>query len=399
MIKMTTITCTKCGTEIELSEALTKDIEKTVVEGERRKHAAELAKARIEVADLAKKKFEAEFAAEQRKAAAAQELEIKTLQSEAASEKETSKELREQLSDLMKELREERKAKENAELEMQKKLMVEENKIREEITKSADEKYRLKLEEGEKRLRDTQKALDEAQRKAAQGSQQLQGEILELDVENILKDAFHDDEIQPIAKGQKGSDIRQVVTSQGGMECGVILWEIKRTKNWTDGWIQTIKENLLLAKANIPIIVTNVMPKDTISDIRFVDSVLLCKPSSVVILATLLRKSLLDVSLQKALTKDRGTKADTLFSFVISHEFVHQIEAMAEIYSEMTAQVQRERTAYERFWAQREGQAKKLLMGTANIIGGIQGRIGSMAMPRIKGLDLFESGQDETKTE
>ncbi len=415
---MTTITCSKCGEEIELSEALTKDIEKTVIEAEHRKHAAELTKARTEAAaaakkeadsaikiakkeaeteiEIAKKKFEADSVAQQKKAAASQEIEIKTLQADAASEKEANKELRERLSELMKELREERKAKENAELEMQKKLATEESKIREEVTKSADEKYRLKLDESEKKLRDTQKALDEAQRKAAQNSQQLQGEILELDIENVLKETFRDDDIEPIAKGKKGSDIRQTVKSPRGTTCGVILWETKSTKAWTEGWIQTIKTNLLSAKANIPVIITTVMPRHVTEDIANVSGVWVCKPPLAVVLGTLLRKSLLDVGLQKALAQNRGTKADALFNFVVSHEFVHQVEAMIETYTEMTAQVQKERIAYEKFWALREGQAQKLLMGTANIIGGMQGQIGDTAMPKIKGLDLLESGDKET---
>jgi len=428
---MTTITCTKCGTEIELSEALTKDIEKTVLLAEHKKHEAELEKVRKEAdasaqksveltleierkklahevdaakkaadaeIEIAKKKFEAETLAVKKKASAENDLAIKELKAEAESEKKSNKELREKLGDLMTELREERKAKENVELEMQERMAKEETKIREEATKNADEKYRLKLAATDKKLSDTQKALDEAQRKAAQGSQQLQGEVLELNIEQILKDAFRDDGIDPIGKGVKGTDIRQTVRSPRGSECGIILWECKNHKNWKEEWIQTIKENLRSAKANVPIIVSNVLPKEISGDdIVNVNSVWVCRPNSVVILATLLRKGLLDVGLQKALAQNRGTKADALFGFVTSHEFVHQVEAMVETYTEMRAQVLKERTAYEKFWAQRDTQAQRLLMGTANIIGGMTGHIGATAMPKIKGLDLLEAGQEESK--
>ncbi len=425
---MNTITCTECGKEIEISEALTKDIEKTVIAAEHERHKVELEKAKKETAVLAKKEAEAELALEKKKyeseresnkkeAAAEieiakkrlesesaaqlrkittdQELEVKTLQEEAKAEKESNKELREQQSNLIKELREQRKANENAELEMQKKLATEESKIREEATKSADDKYRLKLAENEKKLLDTQKALDEAQRKAAQGSQQGQGEVLELDIENLLSEAFRDDEIEPIAKGVKGSDIRQTVKSPRGTACGVILWECKSHKNWKDEWLDTIKENLRSAKANIPIIVTNVLPKHIAEDIGNVGGVWVCKPKIAIVLGALLRKSLLDVGLQKAITQNRDTKADALFNFVTSHEFVQQVEAMIETYQEMREQVGRERTAYEKFWSQREKQAERLLSGTANIIGSMQGQIGHTAMPRIKGLDLLESGEPE----
>ncbi len=431
-ITMTTITCTKCGTEIELSEALTKDIEKTVLLAEHKKHETELEKVRKEADTMAKKsvestleierkkiaqeadalkkstdaeieiekkKFEAETLAIKKKAFAENDIAIKELKAEAESEKKSNKELREKLSELMTELREERKAKENVELEMQERMTKEEAKIREEATRDADEKYRLKLAATDKKLADTQKALDEAQRKAAQGSQQLQGEVLELDMEQVLRDEFHDDIIDPIGKGVKGSDIRQTVRSPRGSECGIILWECKSHKNWKEEWIQTAKENLRSAKANIPVIVSSVMPKQISGEIGNSNGVWVCKPSSIVILATLLRKGLLDVGLQKALAQNRGTKADALFGFVTSHEFVHQIEAMVETYTEMRAQVQKERTAYEKFWAQRDAQAQRLLMGTANIIGGMAGHIGATAMPKIKGLDLLEleAGQEELK--
>ena len=251
--------------------------------------------------EIAKKRMQSEIASSQKKAAAEQELMVQNLQAEASGAKETNKELRQQLTELMQNLREERKAKENAELEMQKKLSENESQIREEATKSADEKYRLKLAENEKKLSDTQKALDEAQRKAAQGSQQLQGEILELDMENAFKDAFREDDIEPIGKGVKGSDIRQVVKNNHGAGCGVMLWEIKRTKSWKDEWIGTIKSNLLDAKANTPIIITNIMPKHITEDIGFMNGVWICKPELAIVLASLLRKGLIDVHVQKTL--------------------------------------------------------------------------------------------------
>ena len=136
------------------------------------------------------------------------------------------------------------------------------------------------------------------------------------------------------------------------------------------------------------------MPKQVSEDIGNINGVWVCKPACSIILATLLRKGLIDVGRQKAQAQNRGTKAEALYGFVTSHEFVHQVEAMLETYNEMTVQVQKERTAYEKFWAQRENQAKRLITGTANIIGGMQGHIGETAMPKIKGLDLLESGDE-----
>lgn len=412
---MNTITCKKCGEPIEISEALQGQIEAQVLAAEHKKHEAEVAKIRADAADtakkqlasekellaeqlkndleIAKKKLELEAESKQKKVVFEQEMLIKTLRDDAESAKESNKELRDQLTELTKELREERKTRASVELEAEKKIAAEEVKIREEASKQADEKQRLNLAAKEKTISDLQKALEDAQRKAAQGSQQLQGEIMELDLESSLADAFKDDDVEPIAKGTKGGDIRQIVKSPRGTPCGVMLWELKRTKNWTDGWIPKLKEDLRAEKANIPILVTESMPKTISDDIGFLNGVWVCKPKAATILATLLRKSLLDAGLQKALAENRGTKADALYSFVTSHEFVQQIEAMVETYQEMTSQITKERTYYAKFWAEREAQAHRLLIGTANIIGSMQGHIGQASMPKIKGLELLESGE------
>lgn len=414
---MNTITCKNCGEKIEISAALQGQIEAQVLAAEHKKHEAELVKVKEEASalvkkqiadekellakqaesdlELTKKKLEAEAESKQKKVALEQELLIKSLKEDAESSKEGNKELREQLTELTKELREERKLRANVELEAEKKIAAEEGKIREEASKQADEKQRLNLAARDKTISDLQKALDEAQRKAAQGSQQLQGEIMELDLETALADAFRDDDIEPVAKGTKGGDIRHVVKSPRGTQCGVILWEIKRTKNWVDGWIPKLKEDLRAERANLPIIVTEVMPKTISDEIGHLNGIWVCKPNAAIVLAMLLRKSLLDAGLQKALAENRGTKADALYTFVTSHEFVHQIEAMVETYQEMTAQITKERTYYTKFWAEREAQAQRLLLCTANIIGSMQGHIGQASMPKIKGLELLEPGLDE----
>lgn len=414
---MNTIKCKNCGFEIEIDKALEGQIEARILAAEHKKHELELEKVKAEAAasakksaeaaaeqarkeaaddlEIAKKKLEAEMASEQKKAVAKQELLIQSLRDDAESAKEQSAKSREEQTELMKTLREEKVARANAELEAQKKLAVSEDKIREEATKQADEKQRLNLAAKEKTITDLQKALDEAQRKAAQGSQQLQGEIMELDFETVLAEAFRDDEIVPVAKGTKGGDILHTVKSPRSVACGVLLWEIKRTKNWTDSWIPKLKEDLRNAKANIPIIITEVMPKGIDGDMGQLNGVWICKPSMAVVLGVLLRKGLLDVGREKAIAEHRGTSAEALFNFVTSHEFIQQIESMVETYQEMTLQVQKERVAYEKMWSQREKQAQKLLLGTANIIGSMQAEVGQSLMPRIKGLDLLESGEDK----
>jgi hypothetical protein len=388
------IVCTYCGKDVELSEALTKDIEKTVLEEQHKKHIAELDRVKVEAEEKAVKLVDETLLKAQKEAAAKNEIQLKQIQAEAEEEKKENKELRTQLMELTVELRASRKIAENAELEMQKKLTEEESKIREQAEKSADEKQRLKLAEKDKQLEAARKANEDLQRKLNQGSQQLQGEILELDLEDALTNEFRDDLITPVEKGVKGADIKQIVRSPRGTECGVILWEIKRTKAWTESWIQKLKDDLRATKANIPVIISEVLPRQESGDIIFHNGVWVCKPSCALILSTLLRKGLLDVGREKAITQHRGTSADALYTFVTSHEFVQQIEAMVEVYTEMIADVTKEKVAFDRIWAKRESQAKKLLGSTANIIGSMQGQLGSGAMPRIKGLELLDSGEE-----
>lgn len=418
---MSTIVCNQCGVEIEITQALQGQIEAQVLAAEHKKHQAELARVKAEVEaaakdekaaaealakkrlegerallleqakadkEIAEQRLQAQLASEQKKLAAQSELMVKSLKEDAESEKRSNKELRDQLTVLMQTVREEKKARADAELAAQKKIAEEEAKIRESAQKDADEKQRLNLAAKEKTISDLQKALDEAQRKAAQGSQQLQGEVMELDLERSLAGAFRDDQIAPVPKGVNGADIAHTVRSPRGTECGLILWEIKRTKHWTDGWVPKLKEDVRSAKAAIAIIVTEALPKDMAEDMGQVNGVWVCKPNLAIVLGSLLRKSLLDVARQKALSDNRGDKADALYNFVTSHEFVQQIESMVETYQEMTQQVMKERTAFEKLWSQREKQAQKLLLGTANIVGSMQGHIGSASMPRIKGLEL-----------
>jgi len=415
------IICPHCGKDVAIDKALEGQIEARVLAAERHKHEEELAKLQAEqdaavakasaaAAELAKKQLEGEkellqkqaaadlelekkrmaqdLANEQRKASAEQESLMKQLKDDAENSKEESKKLREDLGKMMDQLRESNKAKDNAELEAKKKLAEEESKIREEVQKAADEKQRLNLAAKEKTITDLQKALDDAQRKAAQGSQQLQGEILELDLEEALAQNFRDDDISPIAKGVNGADISQTVKSPAGTHCGVILWEIKRTKNWTDSWIPKLKTDLRNSKANIPVIISEVLPKQVEGEMGQLDGVWIAKPKFALMLATLLRKGLLDVGRQKAIAANQGDSATALYNFVTSHEFIQQVESMVETYQEMTLQVTKERVAYEKLWAQREKQAQKLLMSTANIVGSMQGHIGQASMPKIKGLEL-----------
>lgn len=392
---MNTIKCHSCGEEVEITEAITKELEKTILANERTKHQAELEQVKRDIEATQEKRIAEIEEKAQAKASEKLSLQIQEARKEAEESKKDNRELRGQLSKLMEELREARRSTANAEIEMQKKLDGKEAKIREEAAKQADEKQRLNLAAKDKTISDLQKALDEAQRKAAQGSQQLQGEIMELDFEATLTSAFPGDVIEPIAKGVKGGDLRQIVKSPRGMVCGVILWEIKRTQNWAAGWVPKLKADLRAEKADVAVIVSESLPKEMTGDMGFIQDVWACKPGCALPSVVLLRKGLLDTAYQKAITNNRESKADGLFDYITSRPFVQQVEVLLETYQSSMTQVMKERTAFERSWADREAQARKSLISVANIIGSMENAVGR-SMPPIKGLELLETGTEQS---
>ncbi len=298
-------------------------------------------------------------------------------------------------------LREEKRkieeAKKDLELEVQRKLDQERQHIEELAYRKAQEDHKYKDLEKDKVIQDLNKAVEEMRRRAQQGSQQLQGEVLELDFEQLLRDNFRNDEIKPVEKGVKGADVKQCVINKGGMDCGVILWEAKRTKAWSEGWVEKLKTDLRNEKAHIPVIVTETLPKDTQIPISIRDGVYVTTFATALPLAQLLRKNLLDINYQKALSASRGDKADHLYEYITGHEFRQQIEAMVDSYYSLKTQVLKERVAYEKMWKTREAQIDKLLVSTANMVGSIQSEVGNNLI-QIKGLDLPQL-EDETSQE
>ncbi|MEK7534653.1 MAG: DUF2130 domain-containing protein [Patescibacteria group bacterium] len=378
---MNKIVCPNCNNEIEISQAIEHKIQEEVLEKAQTKYKEELKKQKKEIEEKAERRIKDEL-----------ELKFKDSQNELDETKEQSRELREQLLELTKQLRFLKQKDEERELEMQKKLTLEREKIQEEIVKVEKEKSSLEIAEIKKQLDDTKKALEDAQRKAAQKSQQLQGEVLELELEKMLSIAFPHDDTEPVAKGISGADIKHTVKSPKGTICGVILWESKRTKEWSDKWLTKLKEDLRTQKANIPIIVSVILPKEAKNGFGIKDGVWICSHQLVLPIATILRKNLLDVGYQKAISANRGEKADLLYSYATSHEFQQQVERIVETYKEIKDQITKERMVFEKSWKQRETQAERIILSIANIVGNMQGRVGA-SMPVIKGLELTDSSK------
>ncbi|MCR4263650.1 MAG: DUF2130 domain-containing protein [Candidatus Roizmanbacteria bacterium] len=377
------IKCPHCGEYVEVTEVLRKQIEEQVGRDLSHKHQKEIEELQLKIEQETQKKLSKKYQEEQEE-----------LQEELQDLKERNTKYRAQELELRKQKRELEEQKEEMALEVEKRLAEEKKQMEEAIVKRIGEEHRLKEMEKEKVISDLKKALEDAQRKAAQGSQQLQGEILELDLEELLRREFPFDTIEPVGKGVRGADIRHIVKSPRGSVCGVILWEFKRTKGWQDGWIQKLKDDMRSEGANVPVIVSTQMPKGIDNGLGATNGVWVCTSAYVLILAQLLRDKLYEVAKEKFVQSQKGTKAELLYDFITGHEFQQQVEAIVEVIHEQMQQITKERMSSEKNWKARETQIRRVVLATTNIYGSLQGLVGS-SMPQVKGLELneLESGE------
>lgn len=409
---MNEIKCPHCGKPIDIDDVLSKDVEARILAEEHKKHAAEIVKikeqaaelanqqltARLELAEekskqtleLERERMKVEIEGKLKKDSQEQELLVKKLQDDAESAREDNKKLRDQLSELMDQLRAERKAKEDVELEAKKKLTEEESKIREDAKKTADEEHRLKQLEKDKTISDLQKSIEDMRRKAEQGSQQNQGEVLELDLESGLRSEFPIDDISEIKKGQRGADIIQVVRNQRLEKCGILLWESKNA-TWQPSWVAKFKEDIRNAGANIGVIVSKELPSEY-GDMKNIDAgVWAVKPKLALPLAAAMRSQIINVHIANHNSESKDEKMEVLYQFLTGPEFRHRIESIVENYGALQEEIEKEKRSAQLRWTKQEKSIRAVIDNTIGIYGDLQGITGG-AMSEIKQL---ESGDDD----
>jgi hypothetical protein len=186
-------------------------------------------------------------------------------------------------------------AKREMELTIEKRIQEKLDTTREQAKKEAEEQLKLKVMEKEQTISSMQKQIEELKRKAEQGSQQLQGEVQELELESLLKAKFPHDSIMPVPKGEHGGDVLQCVVGPLGLACGTIIWESKRTKNWSDGWLAKLREDQRTAKAEIAVIVSQTLPKE-VETFDLVEGVWVTHPRAALPVALSLRQSLIEIA-------------------------------------------------------------------------------------------------------
>jgi hypothetical protein len=289
-------------------------------------------------------------------------------------------------AELLRKERELDDAKREMDLNIEKRVQASLSDVRAQAKKEAEDNLSLKVIEREQMIQSLQRQIEELKRKAEQGSQQLQGEALELQLESILGSRFPHDRIEAVPKGEHGGDVLQRVVMPAGTDCGTILWETKRTKNWVDGWLPKLRDDQRAAKAEIAVIVSGVLPRGT-ETFDQVDGVWVTHPRAIVPVACALRSMLIEVACARQVGDGQQSKQELVYQYLTGPKFRLRLQAVAEAAATMLEDLQKEKKALTAQWAKREKQIERAVLATAGLYGDLQG-IAGKNLQEIDGLDI-----------
>jgi hypothetical protein len=410
-----TITCPNCKTEIKLNESLAAPL----IAATRQQYEQRMAQKDVDIAKRedaikeqqevlrqekdaiddqvsAKVKIERDrIAVEEAKKArllAAMDLEQKAkevayLQQVLKERDGKLAEAQQAQADLIRKQRELDDAKREMDLTVEKKVQESLSAVRDKAKQEADEGLKLRVLEKEEQISSMQRQIEELKRKAEQGSQQLQGEAQEIELESLLRAKFPQDLIEPVPKGEFGGDVLQRVIGPMGHQCGAILWESKRTKNWSDTWLPKLRDDQRAAKAELAMIVSQVLPRG-VAAFDFVDGVWVSDFRCAMPVAIALRQSLIGLSMARQAGEGQQTKMELVYQYLTGPRFRHRIEAIVEKFSDMQSDLEKERKATIRLWAKREAQIRGVIESTVGMYGDLQG-IAGKTLQEIDGLDML----------
>lgn len=418
----TMIKCPSCGSEFPLEEALNDELKENI---EREKQALrkqmmdykkvkeeellkrdEEFKKQIHVQESVfrqqmdtelKKQQEQMEAGLRKKLSADYENQLKVLQESASESEEKLKEARRKELEYLQKEKALKEKEEELELNLQRQLMSEREKLKEQLgaeqaerLQVKEQEFQLRTKELEKQIDDQKKLVDEMKRKAEQGSMQMQGEVQELLLEELLQATFPFDMVSEVGKGVRGADCIQTVRNNFGNEAGKIIYESKRTKDFSHDWIEKLKADMRQLGADVAVIVTQAFPKD-MDRFGEKDGVYICSFAEVRSVALLLRNGLLKVADVRKSGENKGDKMVMLYDYLTGHEFGEQWKAIREGFMSMKLSIQKERDAMERLWKAREKQLEKVLLNAAHIRGSVEGIAGADSV----NLNLLDEGDAE----
>ena len=250
------------------------------------------------------------------------------------------------------------------------------------------EEHRLKDAEKEKQLGDMRRQIEDLKRKAEQGSQQLQGEAGEGELESLLRANFPSDEFNAIGQGVRGADVHQIVIDPRGSKIGAIVWECKNTRNWSDGWIAKLKQDQRLLHADVAVLVTATLPKGC-TRFALIEGVLVTDFACAAGLAAVLRSNLCQLAQARRAAISKEESLELLYRYLSGVEFRHRVEAVVEAFTAMRHDLDQERRAAERQWARRSRQIDAVTFNVSGMYGDLQGLV--PALPPIALLELPEA--------
>jgi hypothetical protein len=418
-----TIICPKCKNEIKLTESLAAPL----IESTRRDFEQRLAQKDLDIAGREKSVRDGEQALSKAKDALENQIEerlkgerakisadeakkaklalgadlsqktteIAELQEVLKKRDEKLAEAQQAQTDLLKQKRELDDAKRELNLTVEKRIQEGLDATRQQARKEAEDELNLKVAEGQEKIASMQKTIEELKRKAEQGSQQLQGEVLEMELESLLAAKFPHDLIEPVPKGEHGGDILQRVVLPTGIVCGTIIWETKRTKNWSDGWLSKLREDQQAAKAEVAVLVSAVLPKgvDTFDQI---DGVCITHPRAVLPMALFLRQRLIEVNSARQASEGQQTKTELVYQYLTGPKFRLRVQAIVEAFVSMKEDLDKERKAILKQWAKRDEQIERVMQATVGMYGDLQG-IAGKSLQEVEGLEFkaLEDAKDK----
>jgi hypothetical protein len=416
------ITCPSCKTEIRLTESLAAPL----IETTRRQFQQQLAQKDDEIAKReqgilekerqltsAKNKLDEQVASQvedqlkidraritaeesrKSKQAFANDLEqrsreVAELQAILKSQEAKLTEAQKTQADLLRKQRELDDAKRELDLTIEKRVQEGLSVTRQQARKEAEDEQRLKVLEREQTIAAMQKQIEDLKRRSEQGSQQLQGEVQELELENLLRNKFPFDAIEPVPKGEFGGDVLHRVVGPSAQPSGTILWEFKRTKNWSDSWLVKLRDDQRTAKAEIAVIVSQVLPKG-VETFDLVEGIWVTHPRAALPVAMILRQSLLELALARQANAGQQTKTDMVYQYLTGPRFRLRVEAIVEAFSTMQEDLDREKRVIMKQWAKRGEQIERVMGATVGMYGDLQG-IAGKSLQEIEGLELKSLG-------
>jgi hypothetical protein len=384
-----TVACPSCGTSIPLTQSLAAPL----LAAERRAIAAreaEVARAKEGLAAEIAARLEAEkrrlaeaARAAAEAASAAETAALKTLLAEREAKPAAAQAAQ---AEALRQTRALEDARRELDLTVETRVAEALAAAREAARVQAEEAMRLKVAEKEQVIAGMQRQIEELRRRSEQGSQQLQGEVLELDLERALAARFPADGVEPVGKGVNGADLIQRVAAPGGAAAGTILWEAKRTKAWNDDWLTKLRADQRALGAEAAVILSEALPKG-IDGFAQIDGVWVAPPRLALPLAAAIRAALIDLAFAKATRDGQGTKMELVYDYLTGPRFRHRVEAIVERFRDMSEDLDREKKAMTRLWAKREMQIAGVVSATVGMYGDLQG-IAGKALGEIEGLEI-----------